>query len=181
MHPRHYRTEGIILKRQNIGEADRLLTVFTRHHGKIRCLAKGVRKPTSRKSASIELFHRTVLYLAKGRQLDVLTQTEMVENFPNIRKRLKAVKAAFHCAELVDLLTAENQENETVFSDLLEVLGTIDREQQLTRGQVTQFERKLLSELGFGLPNSPSRESLKDHIESIIERKLRTAEVFKEV
>ncbi len=181
MQPRQYRTEGIILKRFNLGEADRLLTVFTRHHGKIRCLAKGVRKPTSRKSASVELFNRLTLYLAKGKNLDILTQTQVLESYPGIRKELKAVKAAYHCVELVELMTAENQENAEVFELLLSSLRLINEKQQATRGQIAEFENKLLTELGFGVPTDQSAEGLEQHIESIVERKLKSAEIFKNV
>ena len=181
MQPRQYRTEGIILKRQNFGEADRVLTVFTLHHGKIRCLAKGVRKPTSRKSASVELFNRITLFLAKGRNIDILTQTETLENFPGIRKNLKAVKAAYHCVELVERMTAENQEHPLVLEELLKMLRRINQKQHATRGEIVAFEKKILQELGFGLPKEQSSDAVRQHIESIIERKLNSAEVFKDV
>ncbi|MBI2622470.1 DNA repair protein RecO, partial [Candidatus Microgenomates bacterium] len=71
---RSYRAEGIILKRTNFGEADRFLTVFSKRHGKIKILAKGVRRITSRRGPNIELFNLATLYIHKGRHLDILTE-----------------------------------------------------------------------------------------------------------
>jgi DNA repair protein RecO (recombination protein O) len=179
MRSRQYKTQGIILKRINVGEADRILTVFTKRHGKIRCLAPGVRKPTSRKSASIELFNLTNLFIAKGKNLDIVTQAETIESFSGIRENLKATKAAYHAVELIDLLTADGQENTSVFNALLELLKDINRQRHATRRQITDFEKILLKELGFGLPTDESEETLRNFIESIIERRLQSVEIFK--
>ena len=181
MRSRTYKTEGIILQRLNVGEADRILTVFTKAQGKIRCIAKGVRKPTSRKSASIELFNRTTLFIARGRNLDIVTQTEVVESFPKIRKKLKAIKAAYHVVELVELLTAENQENARVYEPLLSILRTINKQSHATRRQISGFEKELLRELGFGTPKQDSQAALIQFIESIIEKRLTSIEIFKDI
>lgn len=181
MRSRTYRTEGIILKRVNIGEADRLLTVFTRSHGKIRCIAHGVRRPTSRKSASVELFCHSTLFLARGKNIDIVTQAETFADFSQIRKHLKAAKAAYHVVELVDLLTAEGQENHQVYDELVGILQTINDQGQATRRQISEFERNILVELGFGTPKKESQASLRTFIESIIERHLKTVEIFKDV
>lgn len=181
MRPRTYKTEGIILKRQSIGEADRILTVFTKHLGKIRCIAKGVRKPTSRKSASIELFNKTILYVAKGKNLDIVTQAEVAESFPGIRENLKATKAAYHAVELIDLLTADGQEDLFVYEGLLLLLRSINRQKHALRRQIADFEMALLKELGFGTPKNNSLDALRQFIESIIERRLKAIEIFKDI
>lgn len=181
MRSRTYKTEGVILKRQNIGEADRILTVFTKNHGKIRCIAHGVRKPTSRKSASIELFNKTILFLAKGKNLDIVTQAEVAESFSSIRGNLKATKAAYHAVELVDLLTADNQEDRAVFEVLLRLLRRINKQQLATRHQITEFEKEILRKVGFGLPREDSQEALIKFIESIVEKRLKSITIFKDV
>jgi len=78
---RSYKTEGIVLKRINYGEADRILTIYTKRHGKIRAIAKGVRKLTSRKAGSLELFNNVVLFLVKGKNLDIITEAQTVDLF----------------------------------------------------------------------------------------------------
>lgn len=181
MRSRTYTTQGIILKRANIGEADRLLSIFTKEHGKLRVIAKGVRRPTSRKAANVELFKRSKLFLARGRNLDLVTQVETIEDFPGIRKSLPATKAAYHAVELVEFLTAENQENRRVYEALVRLLRLINAQGQATRRQITRFEKEILGELGFGSPKGSSHATLKSFIEEIIDRRLRTEEIFKEV
>lgn len=181
MQNRQYKTEGIILKRQDIGEADRLLTVFSQKFGKMRCVAKGSRRPTSRKASSIEVFTRSLLVLAKGKNLDILTQTEAIETFPTIRIKLRAAKAAFHAIELIDLLTAEHEEQTSIFDLLSETLRLINNQGFATLSQMTDFETQLLGQLGFGTPAGLGMSSTQDYIETIIERRLRTIQIFKSI
>ena len=76
---RLYRTEAIVLRRADLGEADRLLTIFTPERGKLRVVAKGARKVGSRKGGHVELFTRSNLLIAKARELDIVSQAETVE------------------------------------------------------------------------------------------------------
>ena len=78
---RVYQTEAIVLRRSDFGEADRLLTVFTPERGKIKLIAKGARKPTSRKSGHVELFSYGRYLVAVGRDLDIITQAETIDPF----------------------------------------------------------------------------------------------------
>jgi DNA repair protein RecO (recombination protein O) len=178
---RTYKTEAIILKRISIGEADRIITALTKRRGKIRCVAKGVRKPTSRKSASLELFTKSRVFLAKGRNLDIVTQAEIIEDFPNIRSSLKAAKAAYHIAELTDLLTVENQDSGNVYDGLSELLRSINGRGFASRREIREFEKKLFHELGFGFPEDGSEESVRAFIEEIVEKRLSSIEIFKNV
>jgi DNA repair protein RecO (recombination protein O) len=176
-----YKTEGIIISRFNSREADRILTVFSKRRGKFRCRALGVRKPTSRKSGHVELFDKTRLFLAQGKNLDVLTQAEVVERFPNLRHSLKASKAAFHVIELVDLLLAEGQKSPLIYQELVKILRLINRQRQASRKQIVAFEKLLLKNLGFGLPQEPSFAKLRSFIESIVEKRLASVDIFKEI
>lgn len=117
---RLYRTEAIILRRADMGEADRLLTIFTPGQGKLRVVAKGVRKPRSRKSGHVELFMRVELLIAKGRSLDIVSQAETVEAYPALREDLVRSTYAHYCAELLDRFTADEQEHGELY-DLLAV------------------------------------------------------------
>jgi DNA repair protein RecO (recombination protein O) len=83
---RVYRTAVIVLRRTDFGEADRLLSVFTPEHGKLRLVAKGARKPSSRKSGHLELFSEGQFLVAVGRDLDIVTQAETVEPFLPLRE-----------------------------------------------------------------------------------------------
>ena len=99
---RSYKTEVIVLKRINFGEADRLVTVFSKSHGKQRLVAKGIRKITSRKKGHLELFTQVQLQVAKGKNLDLITEAATVNSFPKLRHNLNRVRIAYLLAELVD-------------------------------------------------------------------------------
>ena len=176
---RSYRTEGVILKRINIGEADRILTIFTKHYGKIRVIAKGVRKLTSRKGGNVELFNQIILFVHRGRNLDILSEVEILNSFKAWRKNLVKVGTAYYFCELIDKLTADGQANQAVYKLLVDSLGQIDEEglSKLVRG----FEEQLLDELGFGVPAKlrAAPGSLKTYIEQITEREITSPKILK--
>src|SRR5437588_12010003 len=81
---RSYSTEAIILKRSDLGEADRILTLFTPYKGKFHAIAKGIRRPISKKAGHIELLSHCQLHVAVGRNLDIVTQPEGIQNFMHV-------------------------------------------------------------------------------------------------
>ena len=145
---RLYRTEAIILRRSDFGEADRLLTFFTPHRGKLRAVAKGARKPTSRKSGHLELFCHTRLLLARGRNLDIVTQAETVEPFLPLREDLLRTTYAYYAAELVDRFLGDEDENRPVFDLLLSVFGWLGQADDLALA-ARFFELRLLALVGY--------------------------------
>jgi DNA repair protein RecO (recombination protein O) len=120
---RVYRTEAIVLRRTDFGEADRLLTVFTPDRGKLRLVAKGARKPTSRKSGHVELFSLGQFLVAVGRELDIVTQAETLEPYLPLREELMRTTYAYYVAELADAFTAERDENGPLFDLLKDAFG----------------------------------------------------------
>ena len=176
-----FKTEGIILKRVNYGEADRILTIYTNYHGKIRAIAKGVRKLQSRKAGSLEIFNHTILFLIKGKNLDLITEAQTIYLFKSLRKSLIKVGIAYYFCELVDKLTPDNQPNQVVFELLKETLHKIGLKEN--KILVREFEEKLLHELGFGVPEvlRQTQGSLKVYIESIIEKKLNSPKILKQL
>jgi len=145
---RLYRTEAIILRRSDFGEADRLLTFFTPHWGKLRAVAKGARKPGSRKSGHLELFSHTRLLLARGRNLDIVTQAETVEPFLALRKDLLRTTYAYYAAELVDGFVGDQDENQPVFELLLAVFKWLGQADDLAL-VARFFELRLLALVGY--------------------------------
>lgn len=142
-----FKTEGIILKRRNFGEADRILTIFSLKKGKISVLAKGVRRITSRRAGNVELLNRTVIYLHQGQGLPILTEAESLDTFSKLKGDLTLSTYAYHIIELVDKLTAENQENRVLYEYLVEVLKRLERRPRQIL--IRAFETKILSNLGF--------------------------------
>jgi DNA repair protein RecO (recombination protein O) len=168
---RSYKLEAIVVKRKNLGEADRLVTVFSREQGKRSLLAKGIRRLTSRKKGHLELFNQVSLQIAKGRNLDLITEAAAINHFSRLRQNLNRVRIAYLLLELVDKLTAENQEHEAVYDLLGETLGQLDGD-AASNNLIVDFEIRLLTLLGFGLPPRLDRASLENHILAITEKPL---------
>jgi len=127
---RVYRTSGIILRRTDFGEADRLLTVLTPERGKLRLVAKGARKPSSRKSGHVELFCHSQFLVAVGRNLDVITQAEMVEPFLALRQDLLPTTYAYYVAELADAFIGEQDVSKPLFDLVEDAMRWIDQAAQ---------------------------------------------------
>jgi len=145
---RIYRTEAVILKRQDFGEADRLLTALSPDRGKLRLIGKGIRKPTSRKAGHLELFTHTNLLVARGRNLDIVTQAETIQVFRGFRDDLTRTTYAYCVAELVDQFATEGTENVALFRLLLEVLGLLETARRLDL-LMRSFELHVLDVAGY--------------------------------
>jgi DNA repair protein RecO (recombination protein O) len=145
---RLYRTEAIILRRQDLGEADRLLTLYTPQLGKRRVLAKGVRRPKSRKGGHVELFTHSNLLIAKGKNLDIVTQAETIHSFLPIRRELLRTSYAYYAAELLDRFTEEGLENNPLFGLLLRTLLWLSDAEDLDL-VLRYFELHLLGHVGY--------------------------------
>jgi DNA repair protein RecO (recombination protein O) len=122
---RLYRTDCIIIRRIDLGEADRVLTLYTPRRGKLRAIAKGVRRPESHLGGNLELFVQANVLLAKGRDLDIVTQAEMLDAFKGMRSDLVRLQAAFYFGELLDGLAAEELPNEPAYALLRDCLAAL--------------------------------------------------------
>jgi DNA repair protein RecO (recombination protein O) len=145
---RLYRTDALILRRADFGEADRLITVYTPQRGKLRLLAKGVRKVSSRKAGHVELFMLTNMLVAQGRTWDIISQAEIVESYRDLREDLDKTSHAYYLAELLDRFTEEHDPNAPLFELLaltLTHLNYLDDPFMALR----YFEMHLLSLTGF--------------------------------
>ncbi|MEK6256423.1 MAG: DNA repair protein RecO, partial [Chloroflexota bacterium] len=105
---RSIRVEAIVLKHNDFGEADRLLTVYTRQRGKLRAIAKGVRKMHSRKGGHVEPFTEVSLQLATGRSMFIVSQAEAINSYVRLREELELVGYASYCVEMLDKFTYED-------------------------------------------------------------------------
>ncbi|MDZ7586461.1 MAG: DNA repair protein RecO [Patescibacteria group bacterium] len=171
-----YKTVGIVLNQKNFSEADRLLTIFTRDFGRLRLLAKSVRKLTSRKRGHLELFSQVKIVCAKGKSLDLIIEAETINNFSQLRQNLNRVRIAYLLCELVNDLTGENQEHEDVYNLLLFYLAQLNSA-SAPKNLIFNFEKSLLELLGFGLPRTLTQSSLESHISSITEKPLNSKKI----
>jgi DNA repair protein RecO (recombination protein O) len=130
-----YSTEAIVLKHSDLGEADRILTLFTPHKGKYHAVAKGARRPVSKKAGHLELLCHSQLHMAVGRNLDIVTQAQGIESFRAMREELWYMTCAFYLAELVDRFIGDEAEHFNVYNLLLQSLRALDADAQEVRQQ----------------------------------------------
>jgi len=170
---RSFKTEGIVIKRKNYGEADRILTVFTKREGKIQVRASGIRRVPSRRSAHVELLNYATLTLYRGSMFPTLTEAQTIESFSPIKDDLKKIGTAYHVCELVDGLCAEDEENERVFRLLERMLIRLATKEDIVE-TLHKFEIELLITLGFWDRDNNYNFDTHAFIENIMERKLRS-------
>jgi DNA repair protein RecO (recombination protein O) len=145
--PGLYRDEGVVLRTIKLGEADRIVTIMTQGHGKVRAVAKGVRKTKSRFGARLEPTSRVALQCYKGRELDVVTQAETLEAHRALREEYGLLTHAIPMLEAVDQVAQEREPNPALYRMLTGALRTLaERRSALV---TPAFFWKLLSLEGF--------------------------------
>jgi DNA repair protein RecO (recombination protein O) len=145
--PRRYTTDAIVLSRFDYGEADRILTLITPGGGKIKAIAKGIRRPTSRLGGSLEPFAELQLALAHGRTFDVVTQVSVVHPWLRLRDDLVSFGTASYIAELANGTLEERHASEAVYLMLKRAYELLDA--GMGPGRVARwFEMHLADELG---------------------------------
>ncbi len=145
---RLYRTEGIVIRRTDSGEADRVLTLYTPQRGKFRAIVRGVRRPGSRMAGHVELLTYSSFLLARGRNLDIITQAQTLAAFPNLRTDLEKIGWGCYAAELLDRLAPEGAENYPAFQLFLEALTYLDQGENAEM-TARSFELHLLGYMGY--------------------------------
>ncbi len=146
---RSLRVEAVVLRHKDYGEADRLLTLYTRQFGKASALVKGARKLTSRKAGHLEPFTQVKLQLARGHDLFIVTQADAIDAYQPLHEDLVLTGQASYVIELLDRLTYEDQiGNPSLFRLLAETLGRLSAGSDAWLA-VRYYEMRLLDYLGF--------------------------------
>lgn len=123
--PRVYSTPAIVLRQRKLGDADKILTLYTARFGKVDAVAKGVRKTKSRLAGHVEPLTQATFQLARGKSLDIVTQVETIESFQALRDDLERLSRALYAAELLDKFTEPREEHFDLYRLLLDTLRRI--------------------------------------------------------
>jgi DNA repair protein RecO (recombination protein O) len=146
--PRVYKTPAIVLRQRRLGDADKILTLYSASFGKLDAVAKGVRKARSRLAGHVEpLTHATVL-LARGKSLDIVTQVETIESFQPVRDDLERLSRALYVCELLDKFIEPRAENFGLYRLLLDTLRRLATRADIDT-PVRYYEMALLDALGY--------------------------------
>jgi len=145
--PGLYKDEGVVLKTMKLGEADRIVTLFTRDNGKVRAVAKGIRKTKSRFGGRLEPFTRVQCLIYRGRNLDTITSVDILDSFHEVRRDYPTLTSASALVELVEKITPER---ERAFSTYALLIGGLQALADDKGGTVVPaFLVKLLSLCGY--------------------------------
>jgi len=174
-----FSSEGIVLARKNYGEADRIVSIFSKHFGRLSFIAKGVRRPISRKRASLEIFTHISFFAHSGRSLDLILETQIIDSFREIRKSLKKVSLAYFYCEVVGRITREAEKNLELYNLLLNYLEELKTEKNLKSVRL-KFIYDVLVIMGFWPKGKeiPNPDAL---LEAVLERRLSSVRVGKKL
>lgn len=168
---RSYTVEGIVLKRCDLGEADRLITFFTKTHGKMTLVAKGVRRPTSKRTGSLEQFSQLRMQVIPGKgELDTLAEVSLINPHASWRMHLGRITLAYQAVEIIDKLTPDREAHPEVFMLLEKLLADIGQFGSDWQVQINIAISNLLQMLGYLDPLTPPNKNLYSLVEEVVDR-----------
>ena len=144
-----YQADAIVLRRLDYGEADRILTLLTREHGKLAVIAKGARRPRSKTGPCLDLFTRSEMMLAKGRNLDVVTEVKRSGDVRNISGNLLRTAYASLVSEVVDKVLEDRHPVDEIFALVVTTLDRLNGPERSVRADGAWFLMRILEVLGY--------------------------------
>ncbi|MBI4836989.1 MAG: DNA repair protein RecO [Candidatus Portnoybacteria bacterium] len=163
-----HKTEGIIIRRFNAGEFDKILVVYTKEHGKILIKAKSLRKKGAKLRETLELFNHVHLMLAYSKNIDAVAGTTIINGFPNLRTDLLALATAHYLSELLDKLIVAPEKDEQIWDLATKTFYFFEEKKhnsQTVEKLLEKFESHLLVSLGH--PADPRQPVRLDFIQGL--------------
>lgn len=176
-----YRVTAFILKRSNVGEADKILTIFSKNIGKLRVIAKGIRKITSRRGPHVDLFNEVSMMLHRGKTMDIVTEVTTIKTYRTGLSSWVRMRAAYLVVEILDKLIPEQVEHRDIYIKVHETLEAIENSpEEKLDAVLLSFCNDILMKLGFLSfeKQFSTLLSVISYIERIAERKIKTAKFF---
>lgn len=122
----HYRTQGFVLKKDDLREADQLFTVYTKNFGKLRVLGRGIRKIKSKLRGHFQLFSLVELEFIQGKTSKTLTDALLINDFSGIKKNLRKLKIAYISSDVLDDLVRGQEPDEKIWFHLSDVFSKLN-------------------------------------------------------
>lgn len=146
---KHINTKGLILKEVYIGEADKIVKIFTKDKGKISVSAKGARKQKSHLAAGTQIFSYCDFFIYKGRNYNIIQQLEIISTFHGIREDIIKLTYASYFLELLDSVTEEEETNEELLFLVLKALSVLEKTDRNPKLITRIYELRLMSLIGY--------------------------------
>lgn len=122
----HFKTQGLILKKEDRGEADQIFTIFTKDFGRLEILGKGIRKIFSKLRPAMEIFYLSEVEFIQGKTYKTLTDAIVIEKFKNLRKSLKRLAIAYHISDVIVSLIKAEEKDEKIWNLMLETFKNLN-------------------------------------------------------
>jgi len=146
--PRSYQTQALIIGQFKLGEVDKIVTIYTPEFGKLKAIAKGAYRPGSKLGGNVELLTHSLMMLARGRNLDIVTQSQTIDAFTDLKGDLWRMACGLYVLELVDSFTVENDEDRPLFDLLLDALRWLSQSDH-SEIVLRYFELQVLNYVGY--------------------------------
>jgi DNA repair protein RecO (recombination protein O) len=179
-----YSIDCFVLKRRNLGEADRMVTVYSKERGRLKIMAKGVRKIKSHRGSHIEVFHHTKMFIYKGKAYDSLTEITTTHAYDEISSDLSILSYGYYICELIDQLTPENVPQIEIFYLIKSSFDKLAKSITISEREaiITDFALNLLWNLGFlASTKKLSFMELNNYIEELSEKHLRSPRIISRI
>lgn len=184
MASRSARVSGIILSRQNYGEADKIVVAYTKEFGKMRLKATGIRRLNSKRAPHLELFNEVDMLLHLGRSYPLITEARLISNYTNLKANLDLCALAFYLAEVMDKLLPDNQPLPVVYDYLVNALVRLNApgiQKAEALRSIKEFILYLTRELGYLPRDQYPTASLNDFVETVTEKRIRSKRFIDEI
>ena len=166
-------TKAVVLKRSNVGEKDRIVTLFTEEQGKVAVVAKGSRDLKSSRLSTLEPGNLVDVYLIPTKNLPILTQTKLVDDFIHTKQSLKKMKQLLQVLEIVDALSVEEQNTE-VFERLSYILDTLNTSS--VHSLIKSELALLVEQFGFQHVSDTEYQTVGEYVSSLADKPLHAYE-----
>lgn len=163
--------------RRNFSEADRIIDLYTRDRGKMSVIAKGVRRPGSRKRGHLEIFSKVRFQAVNGKGLGIMTEVETIDDYKSIRKSIKKVALAYYFMEVLGKAVREGEGNTEIYDFLSDKMDELTTAKKLKVLRL-EFVTNLLKLLGYW-PRDMKLDSPDEKLEEVLERQIYSQRVGK--
>lgn len=177
MIPHGFTSEGFVMMRRNFSEADRIIDLYTRDKGKMSIIAKGVRRPGSRKRGHLEIFSKVRFQAVNGKGLGIMTEVETINDYKSIRKSIKKVALAYYFMEVLGKAVHEGEGNTEIYDFLSDKMDELTTAKKLKVLRL-EFVTNLLKLLGYW-PRDMKLDSPDEKLEEVLERQIYSKRVGK--
>lgn len=175
---RGFNTQALVLKRSNVGEADRIVTLFTQEQGKISAVAKGARQIKSTKRAYLEPGNHIKCSLVTTKGLPILTQATLISDATEVRTNLTRMRQMLQLLEITDKLFVEEHDETLLFDDILNIRNKIVT-QQISAAWFREAIENVIIKLGYQPFAESEYTTITEYVAALSDRPLKTWEYLK--